>query len=265
MNVHVELAMRYGNPSVPSRLNLLREQGYERILIFPLYPQYAAATTASVYDAVLAWTKPVRNLPELRFIKHYHDHPAYVHALSESVRQYWAVHGKPDFSHNDLLLMSFHGVPQATLMKGDPYHCECQKTARLVGEALGLEKEQYKVTFQSRFGKAKWLEPYTDKTLQVLGQQKTRRVDVMCPGFMADCLETLEEINQEAREIFTHAGGGQFNYIPCLNASEPARQVLHEVATQHLQGWPVEFDYCTRMESALNRSRALAKEMGADS
>lgn len=262
--VHVDLAMRYGNPSVASRLDNLRAAGYDRVLVFPLYPQYAAATTASTFDAVFDWARPVRNVPELRFIKHYHDNPAYIHALAESVQRYWQAHGKPDFANGDILLMSFHGVPHATLLNGDPYHCECQKTGRLLAEDLGLKPEHYRVTFQSRFGKAKWLEPYTDITLKELGAKGVRRIDVMCPGFSADCLETLEEINDEGREDFLHAGGGVFHYIPCLNDSDLAKRVFTEVASGHLQGWPIDsgYDESIAQELALSRDRAI--EMGAD-
>lgn len=262
-DVRVELAMRYGNPSVASRMDQLRKDGYDRVLVFPLYPQYAAATTASVFDAVFDWAKPVRNIPELRLVKHYHDHPAYIHALAESVRKHWLANGKPNFGQGDVLLFSFHGVPEMTLLKGDPYHCECYKTARLLVEELGLEKGDYRVTFQSRFGKAKWLEPYTDKTLEALGQAGTKRIDVMCPGFMADCLETLEEINQEGREDFQHAGGGEFHYIPCLNDSELAAAMLSEITAQHMQGWPVDMGYEESMAQELAESRKLALEMGA--
>lgn len=261
--VHVELAMRYGNPSVPSRLDALRASGYDRILVLPLYPQYAAATTASTFDAVFDWARPVRNVPEFRFVKHYHDHPTYIHALAESVRRYWEAHGKPNFSQGDILLMSFHGVPEMTLLKGDPYHCECQKTGRLLAEELGLDKSSYRVTFQSRFGKAKWLEPYTDVTLRALGAQGVRRIDVMCPGFSADCLETLEEINDEGREDFLHSGGGEFHYIPCLNDSDLAKQVFTEIASTHLQGWPVDVGYDDMMAGELDQSRTRAIEMGA--
>ncbi|HEY1057845.1 MAG TPA: ferrochelatase [Limnobacter sp.] len=261
--VKVELAMRYGNPSVASKMDELRAAGYDRVLVFPLYPQYAAATTASVMDAVFQWAAPVRNLPELRFVKHYHDHPAYIHALADSVLAHWRAHGRPNFDGGDVLLMSFHGVPEFALLKGDPYHCECHKTGRLLAEALGLEKSNYRVTFQSRFGKAKWLEPYTDATLKALGQAGTKRIDVICPGFMADCLETLEEINQEGREDFLHAGGGEFHYIACLNDSDGAAAMLSEIVAQHLQGWPVDMGYEEAMAAELAASRRLALAMGA--
>lgn len=262
-DVHVELAMRYGNPSVAGRMDDLRKQGYDRVLVFPLYPQYSAATTASVFDAVAQWAQPVRNLPELRFVKHYHDHPGYIHALTEHIQRHWAAHGKPNFAQGDVLVMSFHGMPEFTLHKGDPYHCECQKTARLVAQDLGLDKTHYRVTFQSRFGRTKWLQPYTDATLHALGQQGIARVDVFCPGFLADCLETLEEINQEVRATFQQAGGGEFHYIPCLNDSDLAAAMLAEITAQHLQGWPVDFGYEESMAAELASSRQIALEMGA--
>jgi ferrochelatase len=263
MSVYVHLAMRYAEPSIASALNHLRSKNYDRILVLPMYPQYAAATTASVFDAVCTWSKTVRNLPEFRFIKHYHDHPAYIYALAEHVRQYWLRCGKPNFGRGDLFLMSFHGVPEQTLLKGDPYHCECQKTGRLLAEALGLEKQHYRVTFQSRFGAAKWLRPYTDKTLESLGQTGMDRVDVFCPGFLTDCLETLEEINMEARETFTTAGGRDFHYIPCLNQGDLSAAMLTEIATQHLQGWPVDEAFEENSNKALMMTQQLAHSMGA--
>jgi protoporphyrin/coproporphyrin ferrochelatase len=255
MNAHVVCAMRYGNPSMASGLDALKAQGCTRILVLPLYPQYAAATTASVVDAVNAWTARQRNLPELRFVRNYHDEPLYIAALAARVREHWQTHGR-----GSQLVMSFHGVPERSLHLGDPYHCECYKTARLLAEALGLTREQYQVTFQSRFGKAKWLGPYTEPTLVALAQKGTQRVDVMCPGFTSDCLETLEEINQEAREAFLHAGGQQFEYIPCLNDQHPWLQALTHIAKQHMQGWfkPALTDAA---ELAAQRQAALA--MGA--
>lgn len=259
----VDLAMRYGNPAVPARLDALRASGHDRILVLPLYPQYAAATTASAMDAVFDWAKLVRNVPEFRFIKHYHDHPVYIAALADSVRKHWAVAGRPNFEGGDLLVFSFHGVPEFALLKGDPYHCECYKTARLLVQALGLEQGQFKVTFQSRFGRAKWLQPYTDVTLKTLAQSGVKRVDLMCPGFLADCLETLEEINQEAREDFLHAGGQHFEYIPCLNDSEALVALLRSLAIQHMQGWPVEKAALATVNEDIASQRPVALGMGA--
>ena len=193
--VTVRYAMRYGNPSMPSVLDELKAQGVTRILILPAYPQYSGTTTASVFDAVAHWGLKTRHLPEFRFINRYHDDPGYIEALAKRVRQHWMHQGQGDH-----LIMSFHGVPERTLMLGDPYHCECHKTGRLLAERLGLSKDRYTVTFQSRFGKAKWLEPYTEPTLVAKAQAGLKSVDVICPGFTSDCLETLEEIRMEAQE-----------------------------------------------------------------
>ncbi len=233
--VLVRHAMRYGNPSIASQLDALKAEGATRILVLPLYPQYSGTTTASVFDAVYAWAARTRHVPELRFVNRYHDDMGYIEALARSVEAYWHQHGQPE-----QLVMSFHGVPERTLHLGDPYHCEARKTARLLAERLGLRAERFRVTFQSRFGKAKWLEPYTEPTLVELARAGTRRVDVVCPGFTSDCLETLEEINQEAREAFLHAGGQEFHYIPCLNDSQAWIGALSRIAQKHLAGWPTQ-------------------------
>jgi protoporphyrin/coproporphyrin ferrochelatase len=232
--VQVRLAMRYGTPGMAQVLDELKRAGATRILVLPAYPQYAAATTASVFDAVYHWGLRTRRLPELRFVNHYHDHPAYIQALAARIRAHWQAHGQAE-----RLVMSFHGVPERTLHLGDPYHCECHKTARLLAEALGLEKTQYTLTFQSRFGKAKWLQPYTEPTLQALAQSGVKRVDVVCPGFISDCLETLEEIAQEAKAAFLTAGGETFHYIPCLNDDPQWMDALHQISQSHLAGWPI--------------------------
>lgn len=250
----VRYAMRYGNPSVASQLDALKAEGATRILILPAYPQYSATTTASVLDAVYAWAGQIRNVPELRFVNHYHDHPGYIAALAESVKKHWSMNGR-----GDMLVMSFHGVPERTLHLGDPYHCECHKTARLLATALGLSPEQYKVTFQSRFGKAKWLEPYTEPTLVELARKGVQKVDVICPGFVADCLETLEEINQEARHAFIAAGGKGFEYIPCLNNQPSWIQALGDVTRQHLSGWPSQ----SPAESVRQAQREAATRLGS--
>lgn len=247
--------MRYGSPAITAQLDALKAQGATRILVLPAYPQYSGTTTASVSDAVYAWAQHTRTLPELRFVNHYHDDPDYLFALAASVQRHWQKHGEPE-----QLVMSFHGVPKRTLELGDPYHCECHKTARLLAQALGLGADRYRVTFQSRFGKAKWLEPYTEPTLVALAHSGTRRVDVVCPGFTADCLETLEEINMEARDAFLQAGGKEFRYIPCLNDSPAWVDALCSIAVDHLAGWP------TRQApdpAALQASRAAALALGA--
>ena len=251
--VTVRHAMRYGNPSIASVLDELKALGATRILVLPLYPQYSSPTTASVSDAVFAWGRQVRLLPELRFVNHYHDDPGYIAALAKRVTDHWLSHGRPD-----KLVLSFHGVPQRTLMLGDPYHCESQKTARLLRERLGLPADQMAVTFQSRFGKAEWLQPYTEPSLIALARKGVKRVDVMCPGFTSDCLETLEEINQEAREAFMHAGGQEFHYLPCLNDQHEWIAALSAIALQHMQGWPTQTADDPAVRSAqLERAKAL--------
>ncbi|HYW58084.1 MAG TPA: ferrochelatase [Polaromonas sp.] len=252
--VAVRYAMRYGQPSIASQLDALKADGATRILILPAYPQYSGTSTASVFDAVYQWASNIRRIPELRFVNNYHDHPRYITALAARVRAHWAAHGRAE-----QLVMSFHGVPERTLHLGDPYHCECHKTARLLATELGLSKEKYTVTFQSRFGKAKWLEPYTEPTLVAMARSGTKRVDVMCPGFTGDCLETLEEIAQEAKEAFMHAGGKEFHYIACLNDSPEWMLALCEITQQHLSGWPTQ----AADASTLAASRAAALATGA--
>ncbi|MHB1174016.1 MAG: ferrochelatase [Sulfuriferula sp.] len=228
----VDYAMRYGNPSVASAMTRLSEQGCDRILALPMYPQYAASSTATALDAVYQILETKRNQPALRTLRHYHDDPGYIAALAANVHEYWMRNGRPE-----MLVMSFHGVPRYTLDKGDPYHCECQKTARLLAEALGLSKTQYQLTFQSRFGRAEWIKPYTVATLEALGRARTKRVDVVCPGFVADCLETLEEIAMEGKQTFLAAGGGEFHYIPALNERPEWIAALGELALSNLSGW----------------------------
>jgi ferrochelatase len=252
--VTVRVAMRYGNPSIASVLDELRGAGVDRVLVLPLYPQYSGTTTASVIDAVGTWARRRRAVPELRFVNRYHDDPGYIAALVKRVRDHWMVNGRAD-----KLVLSFHGVPKRVLRLGDPYHCECQKTARLLSERLGLRDDEMIVTFQSRFGKAEWLQPYTEPTLVALAKKGVQRVDVMCPGFPADCLETLEEIALEARVAFVRAGGAQFHYIPCLNDQHEWIAALANVAIKHLQGWPAE----SVAADELARQRERARSMGA--
>ena len=234
-SVQVAYAMRYGNPSISSQLAMLQQQGVDRVLVLPLYPQYSSTTTASVVDDVYAWLGKQRRMPELRFVNSYHDHPAYIKALAKSVRDHWSKQGGPA----DKLVMSFHGIPARNVKLGDPYADECRTTARLLAAELGHAPERCQVTFQSRFGKAEWLTPYTEPTLIELAKQGVGTVDVMCPGFTGDCLETLEEINMEAREAFIHAGGKEFRYIPCLNDNNAWITALSTIAQEHLSGWPV--------------------------
>ena len=250
--VTVRFAMRYGNPSVAAVLDELKAEGVTRVLVLPAYPQYSGTTTASVIDAVTAWSQAVRHLPEIRFVNRYHDDAGYIQALARSIRAHWAAHGQGDH-----LVMSFHGVPERTLHLGDPYHCECRKTARLLAEQLGLAKDRYTLTFQSRFGKAKWLEPYTEPTLVAMAQKGLKSVELVCPGFTSDCLETLEEIRMEAQEAFKHAGGERFEYIDCLNDSPDWIRALTHLTEQHLQGWPTK-QADDPMQLAASRERALA-------
>jgi len=250
--VTVRHAMRYGTPSIASVLDELKELGVDRVLLLPMYPQYCAATTASVFDAVFQWAGRRRALPEMRFVNRYHDDPLYIESLAKRVLDHSQVHGRPD-----KLVLSFHGVPRRTLTLGDPYHCECQKTARLLAERLNYKAGQVVVTFQSRFGKAEWLQPYTEPTLVKLAQQGVKRVDVMCPGFTSDCLETLEEIAQEARAAYLKAGGNEFHYIPCLNDQHEWIVALSALALRHLQGWPTTAAEGSA-ELAAQRDRALA-------
>ena len=229
-DVMVDWAMRYGNPSIGDRLTALKAAGCERILIAPLYPQYCAATTATANDKAFEALAAMRWQPAIRTLPPYHDDPAYITALAESVRTGLS---QLDFAP-DALLTSFHGMPQRTLELGDPYHCQCQKTARLLGEALGREVT---ITFQSRFGSAKWLDPATDTTLEALPGTGIKRVAVIAPGFSADCLETLEELDIRGRESFLGAGGERFAYIPCLNDSATGIEMLRNILSRELAGW----------------------------
>ncbi|MFL6660351.1 MAG: ferrochelatase [Massilia sp.] len=258
--VTVAMAMRYGSPSLPEVLDQLKAEHCDRVAILPAYPQYSGTTSGSISDAVFAHYEKVRNIPELRMVRNYHDHPAYITALRESVLAYWQTNGRAE-----RLVISFHGVPKRTLLLGDPYHCECHKTARLLAAELGLKEGQYLVTFQSRFGKAEWLQPYTAPTLQQLAREGVKRVDVLCPGFTSDCLETLEEIAMEAKHDFLQAGGREFHYIPCLNENPAWIAGLADIAEQHLLGWPTMQTTAQRAAAQQDRDqgRASALKMGA--
>ncbi len=251
-NVHIALAMRYGRPSVQEGLQELRVAGVRRLLILPLYPQYSATTTASVFDAVADELKSWRWIPELRFVTAYHDHPAYIASLEGSVREFQQQHGLPE-----VLLISFHGIPRDYFEQGDPYYCHCQKTARLLAQALELPADKYRVCFQSRLGPRQWLQPYTDQTLTELAAGGAGKVQVICPGFSADCLETLEEVAIENRDIFLAAGGAEYRYIPCLNDRNDHISALTDIAGLHLQGWGASEEAGAEMS---RRARAL----GAD-
>jgi ferrochelatase len=256
----VELGMSYGNPSMASAIERLKAQHCDRILVFPLYPQYAASSTASALDAVWRILLKTRNMPAIRTIKHYHDHPAYIAALAQSVKEHWRINGgKPS-----KLVMSFHGVPKFHLMKGDMYHCECHKTARLLAEALQLNKDEYLVAFQSRFGKQEWLKPYLASTLEDLGKANMEHIDVICPGFSSDCLETLEEIAIEGKHIFQSNGGGEYHYIPALNENEDWIHAMTTIALENLQGWvDAEWD-STKARQAAEMTKLRARGLGAN-
>ena len=211
----IDCAMRYGKPALREKLQNFNKQGVNEIVILPLYPQYSSTTTASIFDVVAEEFVSWRHMPGLRFISDFHQHPSYIEALAQSVRQHWQSHGQAE-----LLLLSFHGLPAKLTEWGDPYFYQCQTTGRLLAEQLGLNDQQWKLVFQSRFGKAEWLKPYCVEVLEELPQQGIKHVDVICPGFSVDCLETLEEIAIANQEIFMEAGGETYRYIPCLNDSD---------------------------------------------
>jgi len=231
--VAVRPAMRYGQPALAAQLEALKAGGIDRVLVLQAYPQYSATTTASVIDAVNDWTRGARRLPELRFVNDYHDDAGYIDALARSVESHWKAHGRPD-----RLVMSFHGIPERNIRLGDPYQKQCLRTGELLAARLQLPESMWRLTFQSRFGRAKWLEPYTEPTLRELGAAGVGRVDVMCPGFPADCLETLEEIAMEGREAFLESGGKEFHYIPALNDDAAWITALAGIAERNLAGWP---------------------------
>ncbi len=226
------LAMCYGKPSIAAGLDELREAGCRRILVLPLYPQYSATSTAAVFDAVYKEMRHWRAVPELRFVNDYFDDDLYIRALADSVRRYQSAHGTPD-----RLLMSFHGIPQEYADAGDPYPCQCEVTAMQLAQELGLSPAQWQFSFQSRLGPKAWLKPYTDHTLAALPGEGVNSVQVVCPGFSADCLETLEEVAMENRDVFMEAGGKQYDYIPCLNDDETHISMLAGLVARHMQGW----------------------------
>lgn len=228
--LRVEWAMRYGNPSIPAMLDRLATDGIERILVVPLYPQFAGSTTASTQDAVNAWLKRRRSPPAVRWVEDFHVDSGYIAALAASAREYWMSNGR-----GDMLVMSFHGIPQRSVDRGDPYADRCHATARALAAELGLAPDAWRATFQSRFGAAKWLQPYTQPTLEELARGGLKNVDVICPGFPADCLETLEEISIECREAFLQAGGRDFGYIPCLNERADWIAALADIVLARLE------------------------------
>ncbi len=249
--VVIDYAMRYGRPSVSDAIASLRVLHCDRLLVIPMYPQFAGSTTASVCDAVFDALKARRVVPELRMLRNFHDRPDYIAALAASIREYWDEHGEPD-----KLVMSFHGVPRRSLDLGDMYHCECHKTGRLVAQRLGLAEGRWKVCFQSRFGKAEWLKPYTAPTLVEMAEAGVGRVDVVCPGFVADCLETLEEIAMEGREEFLEHGGREYHYIPCLNQREDWVDTLERMIDEQTADWRARQPGAAQL--AESRAAALA-------
>jgi ferrochelatase len=257
--VSIRLAMRYGEPSIDRILTELHKQGAERLLVLPLYPQYSGATTASVADAVFASLGHWRWVPELRLMGAYHDDPGYVLAVADSIREHWQMQGQ-----GDKLLISFHGMPRATLEAGDPYYCHCHKTARLIAENLELAADQWEMVFQSRFGRAEWLQPYLAKRLVELPGEGIHHLTVVCPGFAVDCVETLEEIAIEGRSSFLEAGGKQFEYVPALNDQAAQVQLQVNRILQHASGWP-ETHHASDLtkQQSLADSRALAIAAGA--
>jgi len=258
--IRVALAMRYGKPAVADTIAQLQREGVRRLLVLPLYPQYSATSTGSVFDAVADTIKGLRWPPELRQINDYHAEPAYIAALADSVRAHWERNGR-----GEKLLMSFHGIPERYLRNGDPYFCQCHATARLLREALGLSADEAPMSFQSRVGRERWLHPYTDETVKAFGAQGIKRIDVISPGFAVDCLETLEEIAMQNGEFFREAGGDTLSYIPCLNATSTHVDAIADLVLRHTQGWP-EFaeDYDAAAAAVrLAEARERARKAGA--
>ncbi|MGO3041484.1 ferrochelatase [Ancrocorticia populi] len=236
-SAEVRLAMRYGKPSVQSELSRLHADGYRKVLVVPLYPQYAASSAGTVVDEVARWILDARDQLEIRTVRSFPEAPAYIDALVGAIESSWLENGRPDFAGGDKLITSFHGIPKAMHEGGDPYRYECEATADLLRKRLGLDEGQLVVTFQSVFGPSEWLKPATIDMVEELGKGGTRRVDVICPGFMADCLETLEEINILNRETFTGAGGQEFHYIPWANDSEGCINTIEEQVAGRIAGW----------------------------
>ncbi len=254
----VALGMTYGEPSIASALHRLRDAGCRRVLVLPLYSRYSSSSTGAAFDAVMRELMTWRWVPEIRTVQGYYDEPAYIHALAATVRELWSKDGEPE-----LLVTSYHGIPKRYFENGDPYHCHCHKTSRLLAEELSLPEDRYQVTFQSRLGREEWLQPYTDLRLEELASSGTRAVDVICPGFSVDCLETLDEIGREARDVFLEAGGEHFRFIPCLNDRPEQIDLFVDLIRRNLAGW-VEAKEDWDEESAraaAAKSRALAEAM----
>lgn len=254
--VKVVLGMRYGNPSIASALETLRQANVARLLVLPLYPQYSASTAASTFDAVSDVLKQWRWLPDFRMIMDYHQDEGWIDAVAQSIRDYWAKHG-----HGQKLMMSFHGLPKRFLLNGDPYHCQCHASARLIAEKLGLTEDAWQLVFQSRFGREEWLKPYCDHALEEWGKNGVESVDIVCPGFSADCLETLEEIAMQNRDIFLNAGGKRYAYIPALNDQPQHIDALVNIIERNSGGWPStkagKSESVQRQEDARQRAMAM--------
>jgi len=259
---NVQMCMRYGSPSVKEGLESLSAEGAERIMVLPLYPQYSGATTGSVADAVFKNLSKWRWVPELRLLGSYHDDLNYIQALAQSIRVHWQLtEQKLDQSHK--LFISFHGMPKATLTAGDPYFCHCHKTARLLAEELNLNSEQWEMAFQSRFGKAEWLQPYVAKRIIELPKEGIKNLTVICPGFSIDCLETLEEIAIQGKKDFIEAGGNTFEYVPALNSSNSHVELMVEKIISNAGGWQ-ELEEVQVSDNVLNMSKDLAQEKGGN-
>ncbi len=250
-NLLVDFAMRYGQPSVSTALDNMLNQGVRKVVVLPLYPQYSGSTSGSTFDAIAKDFTQRRWLPELRFVNQYCDYSPYIQAVADKIRAHWQQYGRAD-----KLILSYHGIPKRYLLNGDPYHCQCYKTSRLIAENLGLNEQEYQTTFQSRFGREEWLKPYTDETLKALPGAGVKSVQVVCPGFSADCLETIEEIGEENREYFIEAGGERYEYIEALNADPQHIDALLGLIKQNLQGWTTTSDNSARA--------ARAKALGAE-
>lgn len=233
-NIVFEVGMRYGNPSIPDALSKLQKKQIRRLLVLPMYPQYCAATTGSTFDEVTNVLQKWRWIPEMRFINQYFEEKNYIEALSNSIKSFWKKNKKPQ-----KIIFSYHGIPKRYLTNGDPYHCFCLKTTRLVKEHLRLSDDEIMTTFQSRFGKAEWLKPYTSETLKELPKQGIKNIHIISPGFSSDCLETLEELEEENKEYFMESGGENYHYIPCLNDHDDHINLFVNLIKKHIQGWPL--------------------------
>ena len=260
-HIEMDFAMRYGNPSIESALLKFHQNNVTKLLVVPMYPQYSGSTTGSTFDAVAKLFFKLRWTPELRFINQYCDDVGYIEACAKQIDNFWSSNKR-----GQKLLFSFHGLPRKYLTAGDPYHCQCHKTARLIAEKLQLNEGEWVLTFQSRFGREEWLQPYTDKTLESLPKQGTTSVDVFCPGFSADCVETLEEIDMQNREVFINAGGEKFQYIPALNDSESHIEAIFQLMMRHIQGWEAAQSKFNMDQVAQEKliTQQRAKKLGAD-